>query len=442
MSLRPVVPMRSLLSGPSRNASVDAPRIDWPSVRDRIDLIDVATTFLGAPDGRRGERSTRRLWWVCPFHPDQNPSFCIESGGHRWRCWGCGAKGDAIDLVRRLNPGWTFPEAVAYLTGQPIPSGSPARRPVGPARTPIPDPARPPDPADGKPPERPRGMVRVRAERLVAEASERIWKPEGAQGLAYLRGRCLTESTILAARLGWTPRADDAPWKPPGWVIPWFDGDRLALVKIRVPNEWRERFPRGRKRPPRYIEVFRDRATLFPGPEAIRPGMPVVIAEGEFDALLLGQELGDLATVVTFGSSSMTRPEVPNLGLLLPCPVWFLATDGDGSGDGAAKDWPRVRRVRPPAPDKDWTEAAQSGVNLRRWWSDRLAGIQAPERSTWDEMVERHGPGVVADGPVRPTPDGPTIGPADEFDRRERAAIMEFDGGLTPEAAARAAGLD
>jgi hypothetical protein len=224
-------------------------------------------------------------------------------------------------------------------------------------------------------------------------------------------------------------------------VIPWFEGDRLALVKIRVPNEWRERFPKDR-RPPKYIEAFRDRAALFPGPEAIRPGMPLIIAEGEFDAILLGQELGDMAAVVTFGSSSMTRPDVPNLGLLLPCPVWFLATDRDGSGDGAAKDWPRARRVRPPAPDKDWTEAAQSGVNLRRWWSDRLGGIENPERSTWDELVESHGPGVVIDGPARPTPDRPADGPADESDRQERAAIMEFDGGLTREAAELSVRLD
>jgi hypothetical protein len=44
----------------------------------------------------------------------------------------------------------------------------------------------------------------------------------------------------------------------------------------------------------------------------------------------------------------------------------------------------------------------------------------------------------VVDRPVRPAI---RPGPADDFDRQERAAILEFDVGLTPEAAERAAGL-
>ena len=46
-----------------------------------------------------------------------------------------------------------------------------------------------------------------------------------------------------------------------GWVIPWFDGDRLAKVKIRQ--------PKGTE--PKYAEAFRDRPAIFPDPAAIRP---------------------------------------------------------------------------------------------------------------------------------------------------------------------------
>ena len=44
----------------------------------------------------------------------------------------------------------------------------------------------------------------------------------------------------------------------------------------------------------------------------------------------------------------------------------------------------------------------------------------------------------MTDRPARPSA---PFHPADEYDRQERAAIMEFDGGLTREAAERAAGL-
>ena len=68
---------------------------------------------------------------------------------------------------------------------------------------------------------------------------------------------------------------------------------------------------------------------------------------------------------------------------MLAAPAWYIATDADEAGDKAASGWPaRAIRVRPPAPFKDWTEAAQAGINLRRWWSARL-GETMPSGITW-----------------------------------------------------------
>jgi hypothetical protein len=117
---------------------------------------------------------------------------------------------------------------------------------------------------------------------------------------------------------------------------------------------------------------------------------------------LLGQELGELAAVVTLGSASSTRPEAAILGRMLPAPVWFVATDADEAGDLAASGWPAVaRRARPPEPFKDWTEAAQAGVNLRCWWLHRLGGTEA----LWNELAgwrwgparDDPSPGVIID---------------------------------------------
>ncbi len=74
-------------------------------------------------------------------------------------------------------------------------------------------------------------------------------------------------------------------------------------------------------------------------------------------------------------------------------PVWYLAHDADPAGDRAAAGWPaRAVRVRPPV-GKDWTESAQygehlghKGVDLARWWRDRLGGVENPELFTWDEL--------------------------------------------------------
>ncbi len=403
-------------------------QFDWPAIRDRIDLAAVATSLLGpAP-----KRSGRRLLWLCPFHEDHDPSFQVDPAERRWRCWPCDLGGDAPALVMRLK-GMAFPEAVHWLAEQAgiaVLSTGPARprfvatsRPVatmGP-RPAVASRVKAPDAVS----EQSSGLSLSEALTLVQDASERIWMPEGGNAVAYLEGRGLTAETIRRHRLGWVPsvmlptRDGVRYWRASGITLPWLDGDRLTLLKIRQPE--------GAKL--RYAEAFRDRPTFFPAQSVVRPGEPLVIAEGEFDALLLGQELRELAAVVTVGSAS-TGPDAAILGKFLIASRWYLALDGDEAGDRAALKWPApARRVRPPTPHKDWTEARQAGIDLRRWWVDRIGMIESRERPTGDELVERHGPGNRFDRS------------ADESDRLERAAIMEFDGGLSREAAERVARL-
>jgi hypothetical protein len=200
---------------------------------------------------------------------------------------------------------------------------------------------------------------------LVVAAEQRLWTPAGKSALAYLRGkRGLVDATIRSARLGVVPPLG-LPGHPWGVTIPWFDGARLTLVKIRQ--------PRGTE--PKYRELYRHTPTVYPGPGAIKPGRPAIVCEGEFDCLLLTQELGDIAPVVTFGSAS-SQPNTNDVAAMLAAPVWYVAHDADDAGDAAGSDWldraPRARRVRPPV-GKDWTESHFSGVNLRRWWQDRIA---------------------------------------------------------------------
>ena len=374
--------------------AIGGPRVDWKAERDRIDLADVLTRLLGPPPGRRGERG-RRLWWSCPFHEDANPSLSVDPGKPWWRCYGCDARGDAATLVMKLN-GRTFPEALAFLTGGPSPS---TRRRPGPVVG-VPAPRRHSDDPDNSE-RRSGGLSPEAAAVLVDEAAARLWTPEGADALTYLiDARMLAPATIRAARLGVVIRARQGV--PPGIVIPWLAGDAPALVKVRPTS--------GR---PKYREIFRDRArlTCYPGPGAIRPGRPLILVEGEFDALLIGQALGERAVALTLGSAS-ARAGPGILGPLLSASPWYVATDADPAGDDSAAAWdgyPCARRVRPPEPFKDWTEAAASpegtrgcGVDLRRWWADVLAGIDRPPLFTWPELAAwrwgegpDHGPGII-----------------------------------------------
>jgi DNA primase len=290
----------------------------------------------------------------------------------------------------------TFPEAVrviAELTGIAVPSEKPGR-PRAPAATLV----KATESLSRATPPQPSGLPVADALSLATDAEKCLWTPEGRPALEYLRGRGLTEATIRAARLGWVrsvmipTRNGESYFRESGVTIPWRDAGRLSMVKIR----------RGEGSQPKYREAYRDRPALYPGSEVIQPGAPLIVAEGEFDALLLGQELEELAAVVTLGSSGARLADDILWTLASAWPL-YVATDTDHGGTTAAAQWPNhSRRVLAPT-GKDWTEAYQAGIDLRRWWVENV-------------FVE-------------------------EFDRQERAAIMEFDGGLNRESAERAARL-
>jgi hypothetical protein len=369
----------------SRRCAAERPR-DWSAIRDRVDLPDVARRLMGDPPGRKGQGG-KRLWWRCPFHEDNNPSLCIEPGRGHWRCFGCGEHGDAAALVMKYHR-VTFREAVAFIASD-VRLGAGSGPPPGPRPNP---PPRPNDDAESI-------DLQAAAMELARRSEERLRTPEGGSALDHLRDRGLNDATIRVARLGYAP---DASLPKPGGgrspavrgvTIPWFGRDGVELVKVRRLDDGE----------PRYIEAYRRRPTRYPGPPfaSLPHHDAVVVAEGELDALLLAQELAGLAVVITAGSASQ-RPGEETLRDLESAYRLFLATDADDAGDRCASAWPRrAMRVRPPEPHNDWTDAHRAGVKLRWWWIRHLM--------------------------------------ADPYEVEERAAIREYDGGLSREDAEQAA---
>lgn len=54
---------------------------------------------------------------LCPFHQEKTPSFHVRDGLGRYKCFGCGAAGDAFEFLMRLR-GITFNEAKAELANK------------------------------------------------------------------------------------------------------------------------------------------------------------------------------------------------------------------------------------------------------------------------------------------------------------------------------------
>lgn len=386
------------------------PPIDWPAIIAKADLRRLIEADLGSPD-RCGR-------WVCPFHEGgRSPNLAIVGKGRRWKCWSgrCGLSGDAIDwLVSR--EGLTRVQAAKRLDPSLVTAEDLDRKPKSvtvtefkapPAPEPEPEPGVKtsddvrsfPEPARAW--QDPEWQSVVNAVVMAAELC--LWSPEGRPALDWLRGRGLADETIRSHRLGFNPRpyrtdpvarlaGDDGPrgiYVARGVVLPWLapwpprdlshedPPDRWCGANVRcLADPVDAPLPRRRDgtKPAKTLCLRgSSRGYLYPMPEPW-PGLkhrPALIVEGEIDALLADQHLGDQLPVFSVGGASTRSLAREARSVLARCPLWLVATDHDSAGVEAALHWRRLnprkaRRVLLPR-GKDFAEFVAEGGDARAW---------------------------------------------------------------------------
>lgn len=383
--------------------------IDYPGIAERADLRALIVRELGEPD-RSGK-------WRCPFHDDATPSMALIANGHRFKCYACGATGDALEwIVRRSGVG--VKEAARLLDPSVGESDAPGKRRNRPAvASTSPDPKTEPSiPVEGKAGRKGRPGAwesaewQAAASGMIDRAAGLLWSREGRPALDWLRGRGLTDRTIRAFRLGflsdWTrsapvesleltdagkPRGISAPR---GIVIPWPAPIRPDdLVAEDEPPRWcganvrrlnpdvRKPWVGGDK-----YQAFTgsSRGYSFPHPSLVA-GVDALIVEGEMDALLAFQFLGHMVNAVTTGGTT-SGPQPEALAELAGCPTWLLAFDADDAGDEAVEAWIRRggERCRPlvlplDAGGNDIGDVVAAGVDLAVWLASELRRLGLDE---------------------------------------------------------------
>lgn len=307
-------------------------------------LLTIMTAELGPPT-MKGDRA----WWCCRFHTEFTPSLTIVppsvSAKERWKCFGCGLSGDAIDFVRRVHDlGFAAAKAkiatdygISFLKGPKANQGCKSAR------------------AQQKPPGggAPLGLPRC-CEIVVRGGAARIWDYHDV--VSWLRRRGLHDQTIRAAKLGLNEE---------GLLIPWFGADgRLAALNIR----------RGTGEPKYRLEKGSAKGGIYPH-TTLDYRRPVLLCEGELDTLLARQEAGDLVQAITLGSAGDAPATTARMHLAL-CRSVFIALDADAAGDRGAKHLaqllPGTKRLRPPE-GMDLTDIHKCRT-LRTWLNESLKG--------------------------------------------------------------------
>ncbi|HJQ59412.1 MAG TPA: CHC2 zinc finger domain-containing protein [Vineibacter sp.] len=95
------------------SASATATRL--ADYRERANMVR-DKVVLSEWIGRKVElkRAGREFTGLCPFHNEKSPSFFVNDRKRFFHCFGCGAHGDAIAFVERLQ-GMGFADALALL---------------------------------------------------------------------------------------------------------------------------------------------------------------------------------------------------------------------------------------------------------------------------------------------------------------------------------------
>ena len=147
-------------------------------IKYRNDLGEIAASYMQLK--RRG----RNLVGLCPFHGEKTPSFNIYTENGSFYCFGCGAGGDVITFIMKIE-NLDYMEAVKFLAQR---AGM----------------SMPEDDYDDS-----MSRLRTRVYEANREAARffyaKLTAPEGADALAYLRSRALADSTIRHFGLGFAP---------------------------------------------------------------------------------------------------------------------------------------------------------------------------------------------------------------------------------------------
>ncbi len=300
-------------------------------LRQRLSIVDVVSRRV--PLVKRGQN----YWGCCPFHNEKTPSFSVSEDKGFFHCFGCGKHGDIISFVMESEH-VDFKTAISELAdmaGLKLPEYKPKTQ---------------------KQIESEESYINITAAAARVYA-EKLFTPDGAHALSYIRGRGFSDEMIKKYGIGYAPKNNIVANK----FVNTHQDKLIATGLVRrgeygLYDFFRDKlmFPifnahgqivafSGRSldgSEPKYInttdtEMFHKRQTLFGfnfARESIHRANRAIIVEGQIDAIQMqchgfGETVAPLGTALTEDHIAILCKANRNI---------VFCFDGDGAGQKAA----------------------------------------------------------------------------------------------------------
>ena len=80
-------------------------------IKNSNDIVDVISQYVNL------KRSGRNFFGLCPFHKERSPSFSVSPDKQIFHCFGCGAGGNVIHFISKIENA-DFKEAIGILANR------------------------------------------------------------------------------------------------------------------------------------------------------------------------------------------------------------------------------------------------------------------------------------------------------------------------------------
>ena len=363
-------------------------------IKDRLDIVDVVSQYVVL------KKSGANYWGLCPFHNDKKPSMSVSPSKGIYKCFSCGAGGDALSFLVKIQ-NREYKDVILELAekyGIELPQKFHSSK-------------------ENK--SQKKEMI------LACEKAAKFYKlqlktaEDANKAKTYLRGRDITDDIIDKFTLGWAPNKYDTLYKElkkefkdeilekAGLILKsnsggWIDRFRNRII-IPIQNENGEYVAFGARavdegQNPKYLNssdslIYNKSKILFglnSAQEAIKAEDGVIIMEGYFD--VISAQAHGVENAVASCGTALTPDHVKLLSRYTKSRRIYLSFDTDTAGINATKKGSAVIKETLSALGniKQFDESHISS-NTDNKYACEIRVVSQPEGKDPDEFIRTTG---------------------------------------------------